>query len=151
MPDTVNPNLISETVVDAEFVETAAAPVAAAEAAQPAASPIPAIKPKPAKKANASYRNLTTITAISFSLTFVGVSVALLTGVLPRDLAALDLGVDMGVVLLMVPVCALVLATLVEVLRTALRGLPRIRPPRPATILSPVRNVDDWRAGVREG
>jgi hypothetical protein len=147
MPETANPNLVSEAVIDAEFVETAPA----AEAPEAAPSPIPAIPPKRAARRAASYRNLTTVTAISFSLTFVGVSVALLTGVLPPNLAALELGVDMGVVLLMVPVCALILATLVEVLRTMLRGLPRVRPPRPATILSTPREMADWRAGAREG
>ena len=136
MPDAANANLVSETVVDAEIAEDTPAPAAA--------SPPPAKAPK-------SLRNLTTIAAISFSLTFVGVSVALLAGVLPRDLTALDLGVDMGVVLLMVPVCALVLATLLEVVRTAIRGLPRIRPPRPATILSaaPASSMD-WRPALRE-
>ena len=47
--------------------------------------------------------------------------------------------------MLMVPLCALVLTMLAEVLRAALTGLPRLRPPRAAPALS------DWPAGRGEG
>ena len=68
--------------------------------------------------------SLTSAAAISFSLTFVGASVALLTGALSPSITAMPLPVDVGVLLLMVPLCALVLAMLVEVLRAALGGAP---------------------------
>jgi hypothetical protein len=88
---------------------------------------------------------LATITAISFSLTFVGVSIALLFGVLPPAFASIQPPVDLGVVMLMVPLCALVFTMLAEVLRAAIKGLPRIRAPRPTPALS------TWRPGHGEG
>lgn len=89
--------------------------------------------------------SLTTIVAISFSLTFVGVSLALLAGVLPPSFAALRGPVDLGVLLLVVPLCALVLAMAAEVLRAAVRELPRVKPVRNATTLS------QWKPGHGEG
>lgn len=65
---------------------------------------------------------LLTAATISFSLTFVAVSLAILFGYIPpRDLlGAGDL--DTGVVLLMVPLAALVLVTAIEAVRTARAG-----------------------------
>jgi hypothetical protein len=104
---------------------------------------------KPARTAKKSgtlaHPSLPTITAISFSLTFVGVSIAFLLGALPPSFAGLAAPVDLGVLLLVVPLCALVLAMMAEVLRTAIRGLPRTRPVRNATTLS------EWRPGHGEG
>ena len=71
--------------------------------------------------------SLTSAAAISFSLTFVGASVALLMGALPPAITTMAPPVDIGVLLLMVPLCALVLAMLVEVLRSALGGAPTPR------------------------
>lgn len=76
------------------------------------------------------------IAVVSFSLTFVAGGVALLAGLLPLSLTAVDASVDLGVLMLMVPVCALVLTMLVEVARTALSGLPRVQPQRPVPALS---------------
>jgi hypothetical protein len=89
--------------------------------------------------------DLTTVTAISFSLTFVGVSLMLLAGVIPPSFAALEAPVDLGVLLLIVPLCALVLAMMVEVLRAAIKGTPGRRLSRNASTLS------DWRPGHGEG
>ena len=89
--------------------------------------------------------NLASIVAISFSLTFVGVSVALLMGALPASIASIQPPVDLGVLMLMVPLCALVFTMLAEVLLAAIRGLPRIRAPRPTPALSA------WRPGHGEG
>jgi hypothetical protein len=86
----------------------------------------------------------TSVTAIGFSFTFVLVSIALLVGVLPPTIAALPMPVDLGVLLLMVPLCALTLAMMLEVLRAALSGSPRRRP-RTITALN------DWRPGHGEG
>jgi hypothetical protein len=53
--------------------------------------------------------------------------------------------VDLGVLLLIVPLCALVLAIMAEVLRTAVTGLPRLR-------TSPAESpVGAWRPGRGEG
>ena len=89
--------------------------------------------------------DLTTVTAISFSLTFVGVSLMLLAGVMPPSFAALEAPVDIGVLLLIVPLCALVLAMMAEVLRAAIKGTPPRRTSRNASALS------DWRPGHGEG
>lgn len=88
---------------------------------------------------------LASMAAISFSLTFVGVSVALLLGLLPTTVSAFQKSVDVGVVLLLVPLCALTLAILGEVLLAAIRGLPRVREPIDAPALS------GWRPGRGEG
>src|SRR5262245_23519265 len=98
------------------------------------------------KRAKLLSWNLASITAISFSLTFVGVSLALLAGVLPQKFASLDMPVDMGVVLLLVPLCALVLAMMAEVLRAAARGALPKRPVRTASAL-----IREWRPGNGEG
>lgn len=89
--------------------------------------------------------DLTTVTAISFSLTFVGVSLMLLAGVMPPSFASLAAPVDIGVLLLMVPLCALVMAMMAEVLRAAVKGSPPRRTHRNATSLS------EWRPGHGEG
>lgn len=90
-------------------------------------------------------RDLTTATAISFSLTFVGVSLMLLAGVMPPSFTSLAAPVDIGVLLLIVPLCALVLAMMAEVLRAAIKGTPPQRNRRTATSLS------EWRPGHGEG
>jgi hypothetical protein len=88
--------------------------------------------------------SLASVMAISFSLTFVIVSVALLAGLLPATLTA-GLPVDLGVLLLIVPLSALVLAITGETLHAALRGVPDTRVRRTAIALS------GWRPGSREG
>lgn len=98
-----------------------------------------------AAKRPANPWNVATVIAISFSLTFVAVSIALLLGVLPAHIVAIQPPVDLGVLMLMVPLCALVFTMLAEVLRAAIRGLPRIRAPRPTPALSA------WRPGHGEG
>lgn len=82
---------------------------------------------------------LTSVTAISFSLTFVGVGVALLAGLLPEQLSALGNNIDVGVLLLFLPLCALAVAITAEVLRAALKGPLRSgAPPR-------MRPLSGWR------
>ena len=80
-----------------------------------------------------SSMGVVTVTVISFSLTFVGASMALLLNLLPPRFAALP--VEMGGVLLLVPVCAIVFAMMVEVLRAALGGMP-LRPARSARAMT---------------
>lgn len=74
---------------------------------------------------------LASVTAISFSLTFVGVSLALLAGLLPERVANLGASIDVGVLLLFLPLCALAFAISVEVVRAAHKGpLRSSAPPR---------------------
>jgi uncharacterized membrane protein len=82
---------------------------------------------------------LTSVTAISFSLTFVGVGVALLAGLLPERVSTLGENLDVGVLLLFLPLCALVFAMIAEVLRAAVKGpLRSVAPPR-------MRPLSGWR------
>jgi hypothetical protein len=111
---------MSEATIPAETsVETA-----------PATAPVGFV-PRPRR-----ITDLTTITAISFSLTFVGVSLMFLAGVMPPSFTSLATPVDIGVLLLIVPLCALVLAMIVEVMRAAITGGPPRRARRNATSLS---------------
>ena len=88
---------------------------------------------------------MTSVTAISFSLTFVGVSLALLAGVLPARVVAFGEGLDAGVLLLFLPLCALAFAIVAEVLRAAVKGPLRIgAPPR-------TRPLSGWRPGPGDG
>ena len=89
--------------------------------------------------------NVASMAAISFSLTFVGVSLALLFGLLPATLSIFTESIDVGVVLLVAPLCALSAAILGEVLRAAISGLPPVRDPIDAPALS------GWRPGQGEG
>ncbi|HQZ13143.1 MAG TPA: hypothetical protein PK286_09680 [Devosia sp.] len=91
--------------------------------------------------------DITTMTAISFSLTFVVVSLLLLTGVIPASFATLTAPVDIGVLLLIVPLCALVLAMVAEVLRAAMKGTPQRHNARSARR----KSFTDWRPGRGEG
>jgi hypothetical protein len=92
-----------------------------------------------------SSRNLLSASIISFSLTFVGVSLAVLAGYLPAQQALLTGKLDAEVVLLFVPLCALVFAIVAEVLRIAAKGPLRATPARRMTPLS------DWKPGHGEG
>ena len=80
-----------------------------------------------------------TVAAISFSLTFVGVSLALLSGLLPPRVSSLGGSVDTAVVLLFVPLCALVFTIVAEVFRATLAGAR----PSPAPL-------GGWRPGNRK-
>ncbi len=88
---------------------------------------------------------LTAATAISFSLTFVVAIVALLLGIIPERSLNIGFGIDTGVLLLFVPLCALVFAILVEVLRTMIGGgFKPDKPPAPNPLSA-------WRPGHGEG
>lgn len=96
-------------------------------------------------KGKRSSRSLLSASIISFSLTFVGVSLAVLAGYLPAQQALLTGQLDAEVVLLFVPLCALVFAIVAEVLRIAAKGPLRSTPVRRMTPLS------DWKPGHGEG
>jgi hypothetical protein len=98
--------------------------------------------------ASARRKALNMVTVISFSLTFVGAGVALLLGLLPADanFVASAIGpIDTGIVLLLIPLCALVLAILFEATRLAMRGPVEMAQPRTRPALS------DWKPGKSEG
>jgi hypothetical protein len=97
--------------------------------------------------ANARRRALTTVTIISFSLTFALAGFALLLGLLPQDAHYLGStgSIDTGVVLLVVPLVALVLAILFEATRLALSGPVRMARAKP------VGPLTDWKPGHGEG
>lgn len=98
--------------------------------------------------AAARRKALTTVTVISFSLTFLLGGLAILLGLLPPNLQAVEsaLGrIDTGVVLLLVPVVALIAAIVVEATRLALRGPVVIDQTRP------VGPLTDWKPGNGEG
>lgn len=83
--------------------------------------------------------------AISFSLTFLAAGVALLVGVIPSRVIIGMNEVDVGVVLLFVPLCALLLAIIVEVVRSIMRDGVSQPAPRRAS------SLDAWKPGTREG
>lgn len=90
-------------------------------------------------------RNLISASIISFSLTFVVVSLAALAGYLPVKDTLLSARFDIEVVLLLVPLCALVFAIVAEVLRIAAKGPLRSTVPRHMAPLS------NWKPGHGEG
>lgn len=98
--------------------------------------------PAPTKARRATA--FTTATVISFSLTLLAGSVAVLMNVVP--LRALSFGerLDFGAVLFIAPVLALVLAVIFEATRIALKREPLPEPRRRQV----VRN---WTPGRREG
>lgn len=94
-------------------------------------------------RAGRAGRRFVSSAAIGFALTFVVAVIAVVAGILPRVGLAAALSVDVGVMLLFVPLCALVLAVLVEVVR----GLSDPQ--------ASVHRTDDrfaaWRPGHGEG
>jgi hypothetical protein len=104
--------------------------------------------PQPARKRHLLrlFANpLSAATAISFSLTFVGAGVALLLGMVPNSLLLGAQQVDTGVVLLLVPVCALLAAMIFEAVRASLNDGIEQHPAARATALSA------WKPGRGEG
>lgn len=87
---------------------------------------------------------LTTVTVISFSLTFVLAGLALLLLLLPEPARAIG-SVDLGVVLLLVPLLALVAAMLVQATRLALRGPLLMRDAKR------IGQLTEWKPGHGEG
>ncbi len=106
-------------------------------------SPAPATaesKPARARRINA----FTTATVVSFSFTLLAGSIAVLTNIVP--LRALTLGdrIDLGAMLFLAPVLALVLGIMFEATRMAISREALPEPRRQQA----VRN---WQPGRREG
>jgi hypothetical protein len=85
----------------------------------------------------------TTATIVSFSLTLLVGAVAVLFGVVPLHSITTGTRVDIGALLFVTPVVALVLAVCVEVVRIALRH-PELPEPRRQQAVR-------WEPGRREG
>ena len=85
----------------------------------------------------------TTATVVSFSFTLLAAGIAVLTGTLPlRHVTAMQ-RIDVGSLLFMMPVVALVLGVCVEVTRFALRHSELPAPRQKQTVR--------WTPGRREG
>src|SRR6476620_10987660 len=92
-------------------------------------------------RARAKRTALSAAAAISFSLTFVVFSLAMLAGVIPERTLLANNEIDVNVLLLFVPLCALVFAIFVEVVRLIVKGNVKIERPRTHNPLSA------WRPG----
>ncbi len=104
---------------------------------------MPTRQPLGRNRAGAS--RLSAAAVIGFSLTLVGAGVAMLLGLVPRRmLPALD-GIDVTILLLFVPLCALTLAILAEAVRTAFTGSFR------RATISQGNPLEPWRPGRGEG
>jgi TRAP-type C4-dicarboxylate transport system permease small subunit len=86
----------------------------------------------------------TTATVVSFSLTLLAGSIAVLTNTIPLRFLSFGDRVDLGAMLFVAPVLALVLAVIFETTRIALKREP-LPEPRQRQV---VRN---WAPGRREG
>ena len=107
---------------------------------------LPAVSPKKTRRIANPLRNPVTVAAaISFSLTFVGAGVAQLLGWIPAEMMLFEGQVDTAVVLLVVPLCALLLAILAEAMRATLSG--NLQPPEPR----PQGQLTAWKPGHGEG
>ena len=85
----------------------------------------------------------TTATVASFSLTLLGASLAVFSGLVPLHALTVTGRTTVGVFLFLVPIVALVLAVCVEVVRIALRRAELPEPRRRQTVR--------WAPGHREG
>jgi hypothetical protein len=86
----------------------------------------------------------TTATVVSFSLTLFAASIAVFSGKVPLKALSSVERIDLGTMLFVAPIVALVLAVLVETTRIALSREPLPEPRRQQV----VRN---WTPGRREG
>jgi hypothetical protein len=86
----------------------------------------------------------TTATIVSFSFTLLAASLALFAGLLPLEKLSLGQRLDVGAMLFIAPVLALVLSVVLEAARLALTrdSLPAPRQRQP---------VHNWQPGRREG
>lgn len=88
---------------------------------------------------------LITTSIISFSLTLLVAGVAVLSGMIPLNTVTVAQKVDIGAALLFMPLCALVLAMISEVVRISLHGGNDPRAPIHSTVAAP------WTPGRNEG
>jgi TRAP-type C4-dicarboxylate transport system permease small subunit len=98
-------------------------------------------QPKSLRKRASSF---TTATVVSFSLTLFAGGVAVLSGAFPLRMLTTVERIDIGTVLFVAPIMALILAVMVEATRIGLSRQPLPEPRRQQVI----RN---WSPGRREG
>ncbi|MGV3490267.1 MAG: hypothetical protein ACO1OG_03010 [Devosia sp.] len=109
-------------------------------------SPTRLPRPAPRRHLRRLFANpLSAATAIGFSLTFVGAGGALLLGFVPDTLLLGAQSVDTGVVLLLVPLCALLVTLMAEAVRASLNNGITAPPARKVNALGA------WRPGQGEG
>lgn len=102
-------------------------------------------KPSPGTKTRQQRAtSFTTATVVSFSLTLFAAGIAVLMGFVPLKALSFAERIDLGTMLFVAPIVALVLAVLVETTRIALSREPLPEPRRQQV----VRN---WTPGGREG
>lgn len=89
--------------------------------------------------------SVSAVATITFALVFLGVIAAFALGALPSEALTFGGNVEAGVVLLFVPLCALIFAVLVEVIRSALTSSFG---PHQSRADGPILN---WRPGHGEG
>ena len=104
---------------------------------------VPASKTPAEKRRKRRVAALGTASIVSFSLTLLAGGIAVLTGLVPLDRLSLVERIDVGSLLFMMPVVALVLAVVFEVTRIALRA-PELPEPRR-------RETVRWTPGRGEG
>ena len=98
---------------------------------------------KPARRKSRKAVAFTTATIVSFSLTLLAAGIAVLTGMVPlRGFHHAD-RIDVGSLLFMMPVLALVLGVCFEVARIAMQSADLPEPRRRQTVR--------WSPGNREG
>ena len=98
-------------------------------------------KQKPRRRSRATA--FTTATIVSFSFTLLAAGIGILTGLLPLRSLSFGQRIDVGSLLFLMPVVALVLGVCVEVTRIALRRQDLPEPDRSQQIR--------WSPGRREG
>lgn len=96
--------------------------------------------PAQQKQRKRASRQLFAAAVASFSITLAAVSYGVLGGYVPLRMSAID-RIDFGALLLVVPLCALMLALVFEATRLAVRGPVAIAASKPARIL--------WQDGRR--
>lgn len=129
-----------------ELLETAVAE-ALAEVPREPADPVlhltEVLEAAQAKPEKPRSRQLFTAAAISFSLTLLAGSLAVIGGYVPLQGMSFVARTDLGALLMFAPVCALVLALLFEVARLAIKTPLDMPEPRLVTLR--------WYPGDREG
>lgn len=103
-------------------------------------SPAPAATTDRKRRAAA----FTTMTIVSFSLTLLGGAIAVLTGLVPLQMLTRVERIDLGAVLFVAPILALVLAVVFEATRIALTRKELPQPRRREA-------VANWTPGRGEG
>jgi hypothetical protein len=104
----------------------------------------PATRPASPSSRKRRINAFTTATVVSFSLTLLAGSIAVFANLVPLETLSFGERIDLGAMLLIAPVLALVLAVIFEASRIALSRSPLPEPRRQQV-------VRGWTPGRREG